>query len=349
MVQESWNHEVFLKSCPRHHTRLPGFKRRVNELPTIYVDGQSIGNEQRVQPRAAKIAFVYQTSDSGPPTRDSKVYFKDIGNKTNNEAEYHALLAALSFISRNLAGKGPDVRNVRTCSDSKLLVNQVNGDWKIETERLKQLREKAAIVVAQLGLRRLVWVPRDQNYAGLWKHAANLLLGATIEPDRQGGKLAFGPGRSCRGKLVVRVRAGLRRARRPEGPVGFQPRNRRPDTQQRGTRVLQETRHHIRRANAVNRRIIRSDSPEQAKARRTNCRRQYSIRPEGLASLHSRTRTQPHLRGSIPCSLRPISLGGKGARYPRPTGLEGERRCIRWFSRRVCQDSGAYTQHVLTR
>ena len=156
------------KSCPRHHTRLPGFKRRVNELPTIYIDGQSIGNEQRVQPRAAKIAFVYQTSDSGPPTRDSKVYFKDIGNKTNNEAEYHALLAALSFISRNLAGKGPDVRNVRTCSDSKLLVNQVNGDWKIETERLKQLREKAAIVVAQLGLRRLVWVPRDQNYAGLW-------------------------------------------------------------------------------------------------------------------------------------------------------------------------------------
>ncbi len=137
-------------------------------MAVLYVDGQSIGNEQRAQLRAARIAFVYQTSDSGPPGQDSKVYFKDIGNKTNNEAEYHALLAALSFVSRNLEGRGSDVRNIRVCSDSKLLVNQVNGDWKVETARLKQLREKAANTVAQLGLRRLIWVPREQNYAGLW-------------------------------------------------------------------------------------------------------------------------------------------------------------------------------------
>ncbi len=144
-------------------------KRTVKELATVYVDGQSIGNEQRAQPRSAKIAFVVQPTNAGAPSaQDSRVYFKDIGDKTNNEAEYHALLAALSFISRNLAGGGSDVRNIRVCSDSKLLVNQVNGDWKIETARLKQLREKAANTVAQLGLRRLVWVPREQNYAGLW-------------------------------------------------------------------------------------------------------------------------------------------------------------------------------------
>ncbi len=141
----------------------------MKKLATVYVDGQSVGNEQRAQPRSAKIAFVVQPTDgSAPIPQDSRVYFKDIGDKTNNEAEYHALLAALSYISKNLAGGGVDVRSTIICSDSKLLVNQVNGDWKVETDRLKQLREKAANTVAQLGLRRLVWVPREQNYAGLW-------------------------------------------------------------------------------------------------------------------------------------------------------------------------------------
>ena len=138
-------------------------------MAVFYVDGQSIGNEQRTQPRAARIAFVAQSTDTGlPDSRNSKVFFKDIGDKTNNEAEYHALLAALSYISRNLAGKGSDVKNTRICSDSKVLVNQVNGDWKVEQAKLIQLREKAAKTTTELSLRRLVWIPREQNYAGLW-------------------------------------------------------------------------------------------------------------------------------------------------------------------------------------
>lgn len=138
-------------------------------MTVFYIDGQSIGNEQRTQQRIAKIAFVVQPSDIGKPdSQNSKVYFKDIGDKTNNEAEYHALLAALSYISRGLAGKSTEVKNTRICSDSKVLVNQVNGDWKVEQARLVQLREKAAKVMVDLNLRRLVWVPREQNYAGLW-------------------------------------------------------------------------------------------------------------------------------------------------------------------------------------
>jgi ribonuclease HI len=138
-------------------------------MAVFYVDGQSIGNEQRTQPRIAKIAFLVQSSDSGQPDpQNSKVFFKDIGDKTNNEAEYHALLAALSYITRDIARKGSDVKNTRICSDSKVLVNQVNGDWKVEQARLVQLREKAAKIMADMSLRRLVWIPREQNFAGLW-------------------------------------------------------------------------------------------------------------------------------------------------------------------------------------
>ncbi len=139
------------------------------KLAILYVDGQSIGNEQRTKPRVAKIAFVVQHSDTGQPdSQNSKVFFKDIGDKTNNEAEYHALLAALSYIPRNISGRGSDAKNTRICSDSKVLVNQVNGDWKVEQARLMRLRELAAKTMADLSLRRLVWVPREQNYAGLW-------------------------------------------------------------------------------------------------------------------------------------------------------------------------------------
>ncbi len=138
-------------------------------MAVFYVDGQSVGNEQRTQPRAARIAFIAQSTDNGPPnSQNSKVFFKDIGDKTNNEAEYQALLAALSYIARNLAGKGSDVKNMKIFSDSKVLVNQVNGEWKVEQARLVQLREKAAKIMEDLSLRRLVWVPREQNYAGLW-------------------------------------------------------------------------------------------------------------------------------------------------------------------------------------
>ncbi len=138
-------------------------------MPVLYTDGQSIGNEQRQQSRKAKIAFVYQRSESGtPPPQDLRVYFKDIGDKTNNEAEYHALLAALWYISNKLTPKGLKAPSTRIFSDSKLVVGQVNGDWKVENPRLRQLQQKVVKVIVELQLPRLVWVPREQNYAGHW-------------------------------------------------------------------------------------------------------------------------------------------------------------------------------------
>ena len=138
-------------------------------MPVFYIDGQSIGNEQKQQPRNAKIAFVYQRTEGGTPTaQDSRVYFKEIGDKTNNEAEYHALLAALSYISTNLVPRTLSSARTRICADSKVVVNQVNGDWKTEEPRLRQLQQKAMKRIVELRLPRLVWVPREENYAGRW-------------------------------------------------------------------------------------------------------------------------------------------------------------------------------------
>jgi len=140
----------------------------------FYIDGQSIGNEQKGQPRKARIAIVYQLSSS--PSHDAsnaRVLAENLGDKTNNEAEYHALIRLLSLLSASQAGKMSEkmhgsTQTVRILSDSKLLVNQVNGEWKVEEERLNKLREEARGLIDGIGSVTLEWVPRERNYAGLW-------------------------------------------------------------------------------------------------------------------------------------------------------------------------------------
>ncbi len=143
-------------------------------MAIFYVDGRSIGNERRGQPRRAKIAIVYQWSvNPVPGPSDSKVFSKDIGDKTNVEAEYYALLEALSFISRSWAEKNRgvipvEVGPIKIRSDSELIVKHLKGEYQVKEERLKPLREKAKAMIDGMGSIQLEWVPRDKNYAGLW-------------------------------------------------------------------------------------------------------------------------------------------------------------------------------------
>lgn len=135
---------------------------------SFYIDGQSVGNEQKGQPRKARIAIVYRPSSTQLPGSSAPMALsEDVGDKTNNEAEYHALLRLLSLLSTR-GGNARNVGPVRIFADSKLLVNQVNGEWKVEEERLGSLREEARSLMNRLGPITLEWIPRDKNYAGLW-------------------------------------------------------------------------------------------------------------------------------------------------------------------------------------
>lgn len=75
---------------------------------------------------------------------------------TNNLAEYRALIEALHAV---LAAH-VDVDEFRT--DSKLVVEQVNGRWAVKSEALRPLVAEARDLLAQSSAR-LVWVPREQN------------------------------------------------------------------------------------------------------------------------------------------------------------------------------------------
>jgi ribonuclease HI len=137
-------------------------------LPVYYVDGQSQGNEQNSLPRKAKIVIAYAESDMVDPGK-FRIYWQAIGDRTNNEAEYYALIKALELIAEKAPGKVPgNIGGALVCSDSKLVVNQVNGEWRVEDERLMELSSQAREMIEKLGSIRLEWVPREENYAGLW-------------------------------------------------------------------------------------------------------------------------------------------------------------------------------------
>lgn len=86
-----------------------------------------------------------------------------IGEGTNNVAEYSALNKALEFINKE------QLMDVKIHSDSNLMVQQVNGNWKCKDATLKQhcdLAKRRIDWLIQKGYKvELVYIPRDLNLA----------------------------------------------------------------------------------------------------------------------------------------------------------------------------------------
>jgi len=82
---------------------------------------------------------------------------KRMGRETNNVAEYYALLAALDYATSQ------GISALRICSDSELLVRQMQGRYRVKSADLKPLYERAAKLVRQLAYFAIEHVPREQN------------------------------------------------------------------------------------------------------------------------------------------------------------------------------------------
>ncbi|MDW7732901.1 MAG: ribonuclease HI family protein [Methanolobus sp.] len=78
---------------------------------------------------------------------------------TNNVAEYTALKEGiLNYLS--LDGRGP----VQICGDSKLVINQMAGKWKINNPNLAELHSQISDIIKKNNLKvRYKWVPRSEN------------------------------------------------------------------------------------------------------------------------------------------------------------------------------------------
>jgi broad specificity phosphatase PhoE/ribonuclease HI len=96
-----------------------------------------------------------------------------IGTATNNVAEYRGLIAGLELFNEHTPEADLEVR-----MDSKLVVEQMSGNWQIKHPDMKPLAMQAKRL-APLGTT-FTWIPREEN-----KHADRILNEAL---DAQAGK-----------------------------------------------------------------------------------------------------------------------------------------------------------------
>ena len=96
---------------------------------------------------------------TAPDGRQAAAEAVPLGRRTNNEAEYEALLHGLA-LARDRGAARLVVR-----SDSELLVRQMTGEYRVKAEHLKPLAERARTLAAGFTSIRYVAVPREDNAA----------------------------------------------------------------------------------------------------------------------------------------------------------------------------------------
>lgn len=114
----------------------------------VEADGASRGN-----PGPAAYGALVRDAETGEVLAEDA---RTLGVTTNNVAEYSGLVAGLALAAAHAPGAEVEVR-----MDSKLVIEQMSGNWKIKNADLAVLADKAR--VAHPGPVRYVWVPRDEN------------------------------------------------------------------------------------------------------------------------------------------------------------------------------------------
>ncbi|MFJ9394864.1 bifunctional RNase H/acid phosphatase [Streptomyces californicus] len=125
----------------------------------VEADGGSRGN-----PGPAGYGAVVIDPATGEPLAEAAEY---IGVATNNVAEYRGLIAGLSAAKALFPDAG-DALRVHVRMDSKLVVEQMSGRWKIKHPDMKPLAARAAAILPPSSVT-YEWIPRAQN-----KHADRL-------------------------------------------------------------------------------------------------------------------------------------------------------------------------------
>lgn len=102
-----------------------------------------------------------------------------LGVTTNNEAEYHALIEGLKAV----ADWKPD--RLEVYLDSKLVVEQINGRYRVKSTELIPLHQRAVELLRQYPDVRVSHVERNKNRGA--DHLANMAIDAHVKKTKFGG------------------------------------------------------------------------------------------------------------------------------------------------------------------
>ncbi|RVW10951.1 bifunctional RNase H/acid phosphatase [Prescottella agglutinans] len=115
----------------------------------VEADGGSRGN-----PGPAGYGAVVFDADRGRVLAERR---ESVGIATNNVAEYRGLIAGLTA-ARDLGAHEVDVR-----MDSKLVVEQMSGRWKIKHPDMIPLAQRARELAGSFARVTYTWIPRSEN------------------------------------------------------------------------------------------------------------------------------------------------------------------------------------------
>lgn len=115
----------------------------------VHTDGGARGN-----PGPGAIGIVVKDKDK----KVIKEIGKYIGKSTNNEAEYKALIEGLQACKK-LGGS-----DIEFYIDSLLVVNQMNGKFKVKDPRMKAFFNEAKVLEKYFKSVLYTHVPREKNF-----------------------------------------------------------------------------------------------------------------------------------------------------------------------------------------
>jgi len=118
----------------------------------VYTDGGAVGN-----PGPGAIAIVVKNNEQ----KTIFEYNEFIGNTTNNQAEYRALIKGLEII-KDL--KKNSQAKIEVLMDSELIVNQLNLKYKVKNHGLQPLFLKAHNLAISLGKITFRHIYREENH-----------------------------------------------------------------------------------------------------------------------------------------------------------------------------------------
>ena len=139
-------------------------------LLMLHIDGASKGN-----PGRAGVGICIANEEGKTVSALSRY----LGHKTNNEAEYWALLLGLREAKR----LGGDV--VRIFTDSELMERQINGIYRVKDSKLKSLHRAAIEDLRGFSSFRIESVPREQNKEA--DRLANEAIRRRVEQEKEKG------------------------------------------------------------------------------------------------------------------------------------------------------------------
>ncbi|MCK5628760.1 ribonuclease HI family protein [Candidatus Bathyarchaeota archaeon] len=127
----------------------------------IFTDGGSRGN-----PGPAAVAFIILSEDG----KVFKSHSRNLGIRTNNQAEYAALITALTYAKRIGAEEA-------ICySDSQLIVKQLTGEYRVKNKALKVLWRQVHNLKASFKNVDFIYAPRTSQYIELVDKLVNKSL-----------------------------------------------------------------------------------------------------------------------------------------------------------------------------